>query len=134
MWYLLQVIGLSSAENEYYSIAEGSCAGLGLQLLLRAWVVNTTVRIASDSSAERRFTSSHVETRNLWTHEQLPLDHTDLDTVASNDNCNGLLTHILSNDDFQRDMKAMDQEFRERRAMTGKQVLIGDDNVSIGGN
>ena len=36
---LLQVIGPSSADDEYYAISVGSCTGLGPQSLLRDWGV-----------------------------------------------------------------------------------------------
>ena len=71
---MLHVFGLPSFENEHYTISAGSCTGLVLQSLLRHWSVNGSVRIASDSSAARRFTSrrglggemKHKESRCLW--------------------------------------------------------------------
>ena len=46
----LQVIGLSSAENEYHAMSVGASTGLGLQSLLRHWVVHAAVHMESDSS------------------------------------------------------------------------------------
>ena len=48
---LLQVIGLSSGENEYYAISAGACTGLGIKGILEDWNIASTVRIVSDSSA-----------------------------------------------------------------------------------
>ena len=76
----------------------------------------------------------HMENKYLWTQEQLALGHIKPDTVASKDNCSDLLTKTLSKNDVQRYMQAMNQEFREGRAIANKHVLTGDDNASTAGN
>ena len=74
---LLQVIGLSSGENEYYAISAGACTGLGIQGMLEDWQVPSKVKVVSDSSAARGFASrrgvgklKHVQTRYLWVQER----------------------------------------------------------------
>ena len=77
---LLQVIGLSSGENEYYALSAGACTGLGVQSFLADWGVTARVQVASDSSAARTFAArrgvgktKHIQTRYLWTQERIAL-------------------------------------------------------------
>ena len=97
---LLQTMELSSADNDIYAISvAGSKTGLGLQSL-RDLSVNISVRIASDSFAVRRFTSTrgfegkmkHNDTKYLWTQERLAIGHIEVDIVASIGNRRYLLT------------------------------------------
>lgn len=79
---LLQLIGLSSGENEYYAISAGACTGLGLQSLLADWGIIVTLKVCSDASAARAFASrrgsgkmKHIQTRFLWTQERIAAGH-----------------------------------------------------------
>ena len=79
---LLQVIGLSSGENEYYAISVGACTGLGIKGILDDSNVASTVRMVSDSSAARGFSSrrgagklEHLQTRYLWAQECIAMRH-----------------------------------------------------------
>ena len=67
----------------------------------------------------------HTETRYVWTQEILALGHIKLVTGASKDNFSDLHALILSNNEKPRLMQAMNQEFREGRALAAKRVLTG---------
>ena len=128
---LLQVIGLSSGENEYYAICAGACTGLGLQSLLADWGIHVSVRVCSDASAARAFASrrglgkmKHVQTRFLWTQERLAAGHLKLACVKSPENHSDLLTKVLPWKEILKHMLAMGQEFREGRSENAKLVLV----------
>ena len=72
------VIGLSSAESEYYALTKGGCSGLGLQSLFADWNLKLQLSLHTDSSgakaiASRRGTGKstrHIQTRMLWLQER----------------------------------------------------------------
>eukprot|EP00959_Pyramimonas_sp_CCMP1952_P153054 3201655-Pyramimonas_sp.AAC.1 len=92
MCNILQVIGLSSGENEYYAISAGACTGLGIKGILEHWNVVCELKVVSDSSAARGFSSrrgvgkqKHIQTRYLWVQERLAMRHLDLATYEEGD-------------------------------------------------
>ena len=46
------MIGLSSAESEYYALTKGGCSGLGLQSLFADWNWKLQLSLHIDSSSE----------------------------------------------------------------------------------
>ena len=72
------VIGLSSAESEYYALTKGGSSGLGLQSLFADWNLKLQLSLHTDSSsakaiASRRGTGKstrHIQTRMLWLQER----------------------------------------------------------------
>ena len=62
------MIGLSSAESEYYALTKGGCSGLGLQSSLH------TDSSSAKAIASRRGTGKstrHIQTRMLWLQERV---------------------------------------------------------------
>ena len=51
------VIGLSSAESEYYALTKGGCSGLGLQSLFAYWNLQLQLLLHTDSSSEKAVAS-----------------------------------------------------------------------------
>ena len=47
------VIGLSSAESEYYALTKGGCSGLGLQSLFADWNLKLQLSLHTDSSSAK---------------------------------------------------------------------------------
>ena len=130
MCNLLHVIGLSSAENEYYAISAGACTGLGLQSLLADWGIESSVDFFSDASAARAFASRrglgkmrHIQTRYLWTQERIAAGHLTLSCVKPEDNHADLLTKIFAFKDIQKHMTAIGQHFEAGRAQVARPVL-----------
>ena len=127
---LLQVIGLSSGENEYYAISAGACTGLGIKGILEDWNIASTVRIVSDSSAARAFASrrgvgrvKHVQTRYLWVQERMAMRHLALGKIGTKDNRADLLTKALTRKEIDTHMAGIGHEFRAGRSMTGTHLL-----------
>ena len=127
---LLQVIGLSSGENEYYAISAGACTGLGIQGLLTDWNISSCVRIVSDSSAARAFASrrgvgkmKHVQTRYLWVQERLAMRHLALGKIGAKENRADLLTKALTRKGIDAHMRAIGNELREGTSTTRKHLL-----------
>ena len=68
------VIGLSSAESEYYALTKGGCSGLGLQSLFADWNLKLQLSLHTDSSsakaiASRRGTGKstrHIQMRGCY--------------------------------------------------------------------
>ncbi|CAK0906520.1 unnamed protein product [Prorocentrum cordatum] len=123
---LLQVIGLSSGENEYYAISAGACTGLGIQGLLEDWQVPSKVKVVSDSSAARGFASrrgvgklKHVQTRYLWVQERIVMQHLELGKIGTADNRSDLLTKPFGRKEIDVRMKGINQDYRSGRAAKG---------------
>ena len=65
------LIGLSSAENEYYALTKGGCSGLGLQSLFAEWNLKLQLSLHTDSSSAKAVASRrgagkstrHIQTR-----------------------------------------------------------------------
>ena len=51
------VIGLSSAESEYYALTKGGCSGLGLQSLFADWNLELQLSLHTDSSSAKAIAS-----------------------------------------------------------------------------
>ena len=85
------MIGLSSAESEYYALTKGGCSGLGLQSLFADWNLELQLSLYTDSSsaktiASRRGTGKstrHVQTTMLWLQERVAAKHLRVVKVAS---------------------------------------------------
>ena len=97
------VIGLSSAESEYYAHTKGGCSGLGLQSLFADWNLKLQLSLHADSSsakaiASRRGTDKsthHIQTRMPWLPERLAAKHLRVVKVASESNPADMLTKVL---------------------------------------
>ena len=97
------VIGLSSAESEYYAHTKGGCSGLGLQSLFADWNLKLQVALHTDSSsakaiASRRGTGKstrHIQTRMPWLQERVAAKHLRVVKVASESNPADMLTKVL---------------------------------------
>ena len=97
------MIGLSSAESEYYALTKGGCSGLGLQSLFADWNLELQLSLHTDSSsakaiASRRGTGKstrHVQTRMLWLQERVAAKHLRVVKVASESNPADMLTRAL---------------------------------------
>ena len=97
------VIGLSSAESEYYALTKGGCSGLGLQSLFVDWNLKLQLSLHTDSSsakaiASRRGTGKstrHIQTRMLWLQELVAVKHLRVVKVASESNPADMLTKAL---------------------------------------
>ena len=94
------VIGLSSAESEYYALTKGGCSGLGLQSLFADWNLELQLSLHTDSSsakeiASRRGTGKstrHIQTRMLRLQERVAAKHLRVVKVASESNLADMLT------------------------------------------
>ena len=94
------VIGLSSAEGEYYALTKGGCPGLGLQSLFADWNRKLQLSLHTDSSnakaiASRRGTGKstrHIQTRMLRLQERVAAKHLRVVKVASESNPADMLT------------------------------------------
>ena len=97
------VIGLSSAESEYYALTKGGCSGLGLQSLFADWNLELQLSLYTDFSsakaiASRRGTGKstrHIQTRMLWLQERVAAKHLRVVKVASESNPADMLTKAL---------------------------------------
>ena len=94
------MIGLSSAESEYYALTKGGCSGLGLQSLCADWNLRLQLSLRTDSSsakaiASRRGTGKstrHIQTRMLWLQERVAAKHLRVVKVALESNPADMLT------------------------------------------
>ena len=97
------VIGLSSAESEYYALTKGGCSGLGLQSLFAHWNLKLQLLLHTDSSsakaiASRRRTGNGtrlIQTRMLWLQERVAAKCLRFVKVASESNPADMLTKAL---------------------------------------
>ena len=97
------VIGLSSAESEYYALTKGGCSGLGLQSHLADWGLQLQLTLYTDSSSARAVAARrgvgkntrHIQTRLLWLQERVAAKHLRVLKVATEDNPADLLTKAL---------------------------------------
>ena len=97
------VIGLSSAESEYYALTKGGCSGLGLQCLFADWNLELqlslhTGSLSAKAIASRRGTGKstrHIQTRMLRLQERVAAKHLRVVEVASESNPADMLTKAL---------------------------------------
>ena len=71
------VIGLSSAESEYYALTKGGCSGLGLQSLFADWNLKLQLTLIAHRLFKRE--GSCIVKRSWQEHSS----HTDKDAVAT---------------------------------------------------
>ena len=71
-------IAMSSAEAEYYALAEGATRSLGLQSMMRELGLRKNIFVQTDSSAAKSFASQrglgrmrHIEVKDLWLQEAI---------------------------------------------------------------
>ena len=97
------VIGLSSAESEYYALTKGGCAGWGIQSHLVDWGLQLPLLLHTDSTgakavAARRGvgkSTRHIQTRLLWLQERVAAKHLRVIKVPTECNPADLLTKAL---------------------------------------
>ena len=97
------VIGLSSAESEYYALTKGGCSGLGLQSLFADWNLKLQLSLHTDSSSATAIASRrgickstrHIQTRMLWLQERVAAKHLRAVKVASESYPADMLTKAL---------------------------------------
>ena len=123
-------VSLNSGESEYYAIVKGAAYGLSIQALLRDWGIEVSLRLVSDSSAARSFSSRrglgrqrHVQTRFLWVQERIALKHFTIGVVKTKDNVADVLTKPLSGPDMDRHLAKLGMIFPEGRSSKQKRLL-----------
>ena len=97
------MIGLSSAESEYYALTKGGYSGLGLQSLFADWNLKRQLSLHTDSSsakaiASRRGTGKstrHIQTRMQGLQERVAAKHLRVVKAASESNLADILTKAL---------------------------------------
>ena len=70
------MIGLSSAESEYYALTKGGCSRLGLQSLFAHWNLKLQLSLHTDSSSAK---AAAPQKRSWQEHSS----HSDEDVVAT---------------------------------------------------
>ena len=88
------VIGLSSAESEYYALTKGGCSGLGLQSLFADRNLKLQLSLQTESSSAKAVASRrgagkstrHIQTKMLWLQERLAAKHLRDVKVATESN------------------------------------------------
>ena len=97
------VIGLSSAESEYYALTKGGCSGPGPQSLFAYWNLELQLSLHTDSSSAKAVASRrgagkstrHIQTRMLWLQERAAAKHLRVVKVATESNLAHMLTIAL---------------------------------------
>lgn len=92
-------IGLNVAEAEFYALCHGGAHGLGIQAFLRDLGCRVDVRVASDSSSAKSFSSRrglgkqrHVQTRCFWIQERVACNHLQVHKIPGTTNTADILT------------------------------------------
>ncbi|CAK0886283.1 unnamed protein product [Prorocentrum cordatum] len=70
MCNILQVIGLSSGENEYYAISAGVCTGLGIKGILEDWNVACELKDNRADLLTKPFTKREMEEHMKRIHQE----------------------------------------------------------------
>ena len=97
------VVGLSSAEAEFYALTRGACTAMGTQSFLADWSLQTEIVLYSDSSAARAATQRkglggklrHLQTRHLWLQSHVAMGTVKLRCVLGVKNPADVLTKAL---------------------------------------
>ena len=98
------VIGLNSAESEYYALTQkGGCSGLGLQSLFADWNLKLQLSLNTDSLSAKAVASRrgagkstrHTQTRMLWPQARVAAKHLRVVKVATESNPADMLTKAL---------------------------------------
>jgi len=135
------VLGLSSAEAEYYALTKGAAMVLGLKSLAEDWLMalNCELRYSlySDSSAALAFASRrglgtmrHIETRYLWLQERVAKGHLRVHKVHTDDNVADFLTKAVAGNVLDRHLATLGFEFRSGRSEKAKRLLGASDAQS----
>ena len=111
------VIGLSSAESEYYALTKGGCSGLGLQSLFADWNLKLQLSLHADSSSAKAIASRtgfgkstrHIQTRMLWLQERVAAKHLRVMKVASESNPADMLTKALGRKKLRNSVQRLDK-------------------------
>ena len=138
------VIGLSSAESEYYALTKGGFTGLGLQSLFADWKVNLRLSLHTDSSSAKAVASRrgadkstrHIQTRMLWLQERVAAKHLRVAKVATEPNPADMLTKALVRSKVekyvQRLVKQMDMRMCGRWTVVEPEGIIEHRHYAIG--
>ena len=97
------VIGLISAESEYYALTKGACTALGLQSHLADWNLPAELVLHTDSSSAKAVatrrgvgkSTRHIQTRLLWLQERVAEKHLRVQKVPTEENPADVLTKAL---------------------------------------
>jgi hypothetical protein len=134
---LQSVIGLSSAESEYYAMTKGAALGLGLQAVFEEWGLAMKFELHSDSSAARAFASRrglgkmrHVQTRYLWLQERVARGDITVVRVHTDANVADILTKAVTQVLLDRHLRTLGYRFATGRSKVAKQLLGGTDAVT----
>ena len=104
------VIGLSSAESEYYALTKGGCSGLGLQSFFADWNLKLQLSLHPDSSSAKAVASRrgagkstrHIQTRMLWLQERVAAKHLRVVKVANESNLADIQTQRVVRQNLMR--------------------------------
>ena len=97
------VIGLSSAESEYYAFTGEGCPGLGLQSLFADWNLKLQLSLHTDSSSAKAVASRRgagkstrqKQAKMLWLQERVAAKHLRVVKVATESNPADMLAKAL---------------------------------------
>ena len=124
------VVGLSSAESEYYALTKGGSIGLGLRSLALDWGITLDVRLHGDNSsalslARRRGvgTMRHIQSKYLWLQDLVARKELQIYKVGTHQNIANMFTKAVSASEIDRTMKRLNYEFRDGRASLSKQLI-----------
>ena len=127
---LQSVIGLSSAESEYYAMTKGAALALGLHAALEEWGLSMKLELHSDSSAARAFASRrglgkmrHVQTRYLWLQERVARGDVSVVRIHTDANMADILTKATTQVLLDRHLRTLGYRFVKGRSAVAKQLL-----------
>ena len=96
------VIGLSSAESEFYALCRGASSALGVRSFFRDLGVDVEISVHSDASAARAAASRrglgkvrHLQTRFLWLQGAVASKSVRLRAILGSENPADCLTKAL---------------------------------------
>ena len=97
------VIGLSSAESEFYALCRGASSALGVRSFFRDLGVEVEITMHSDASAARAAASRrglgkvrHLQTRFLWLQDAVASKSVSLRVIPGSENPADCLTKALT--------------------------------------
>ena len=107
-------VSLSSAESEYYGIVSGIVEARGQQSLLKELGVEVTLRIRTDSSAAKCFSSKpglgkmkHIQMRHLFVKDLVKAGIVVLEKIKGTENSANLLTKPVTTMQLSQDLSFM---------------------------
>ena len=96
------VIGLSSAESEFYALCRGASSALGVRSFYRDLGIEVEIAVHSDASAARAAASRrglgkvrHLQTRFLWLQDAVASKSVSLRVIPGSENPADSLTKAL---------------------------------------